>query len=377
MKISTLQENIKQGLLAVGHIAGKNINLPILNNVMIEAGEGKIKLITTNLEMGAVKTIRGKIEKEGSFTVDSKIFSDYISLLPNNKIEIEVKDGGLVVKTEGYKTKIVGQEAKDFPLIPSIDKNIFYNIDAEELKDSLSQVVFATATSESRIELSGVLFSFGKDKLTLAATDSYRLAEKEIPVKTNNDQEVEKNVIVPARTVQELVRVLSGMKDGGIEDDDKELKIYLSENQIMFSVGGMELISRLIEGQYPDYKQIFPQSSKTEIIINRSQIIRAAKASSLFSKTGVNDVGLDFSVDKNKTIVSSTSSQTGESVAEIDSSIKGENNNVVINYRYFLDGLNNIDDENVKVAIVDPNTPCIIRPEKTKGYLYIIMPIKQ
>lgn len=377
MKISTLQENIKQGLLAVGHIAGKNINLPILNNVMIEAGAGKIKLITTNLEMGAVKTIRGKIEKEGSFTVDSKIFSDYVSLLPNNKIEIEVKDGGLVVKTEGYKTKIVGQEAKDFPLIPSIDRSVFYNIDAEELKDSLSQVVFATANSESRIELSGVLFSFSKDKLTLAATDSYRLAEKEIPVKTNNDQEVEKNVIVPARTVQELVRVLSGMKDGGIEDDDKELKIYLSENQIMFSVGGMELISRLIEGQYPDYKQIFPQSSKTEIIINRSQIIRAAKASSLFSKTGVNDVGLDFSADKNKTIISSTSSQTGESVAEIDSSIKGENNNVVINYRYFLDGLNNIDDENVKISIVDPNTPCIIRPEKTKGYLYIIMPIKQ
>lgn len=388
MKISTLQENLKQGLMMVGHIAGKNINLPILNNVMISAREGSIKLITTNLEMGAVKNIRGKIEVEGDFTVDAKTFSDYISLLPNkNKnIEIELKNDVLVIQTEGYKTKITGQHTKDFPLIPVIDKKFFYSAPINEIKTALSQTVFAVSTSETRMELAGVLFNFHKNKLILAATDSYRLAEKEVSVKVNQDiptesvQENEdvKNVIVPSRTVQELVRILSSVSEKeSVDGDEKEVKFYISDNQIMFSIGGMELISRIIEGQYPDYRQIFPEESKTNVIINRLDLIRAVKASSIFSKTGINDVNLDFPKGKNKTVVSSASSQTGESIIEIDSQVQGEDNGLVVNYRYLLDGLNNIDEENVRLEIVDANTPCIIRPEKEKEYLYIVMPIKQ
>lgn len=377
MKISTLQENIKQGLLVVGHIAGKNINLPILNNVMIDVLDGKIKLTTTNLEIGVVKTIRGKIEKEGSFTVDSKVFSDYISLLPNNKIEIETKDNNLVVKTDGYKTKITGQEAKDFPLIPNIEKDIFYSVSVDVLKEALSQVVFAVSNSETRVEISGVLFNFSGEKLILASTDSYRLAEKEVNIKTNSENNDAVLVIVPAKTVHELIRILSNIKNDDVDSDSQEVKIYLSENQIMFSVDSMELISRIIEGQYPDYKQIFPQKGKTDIVVSRTQLVRAIKASSLFSKTGINDVSLDFPADQNKIIVSSTSSQAGESVIEIDAKISGNDNGVIVNYRYLLDGLNNIDEENVHLTIVDSNTPCVLKPEKEKGYIYIVMPIKQ
>ncbi|MDD4333326.1 MAG: DNA polymerase III subunit beta [Patescibacteria group bacterium] len=380
MKISSLQENLKQGLLSVGHIAGRNVNLPILNNVLIEARDGNIKIVTTNLEIGIVNYVRGKIESEGSFTVDSKIINDYINLLPNKKVEIELKDNSLKIECENFKTKIMGQSAEEYPLIPVIDKNSYYSVDIDEFKKALSQVVSAVSNNEARLELSGVLFSFDEKKLTLAATDSYRLAEKELGVKlVGNDGVSEaKKTIVPARTVQEVIRVLSSARDMG-EDEEKAggVKIYVSDSQILFVVGLVELTSRVIEGQYPDYKQIIPTNIKTTATVNRQELIRAVKASSLFSKTGINDINLDFPKEKNQTVVSSASGQTGESVINMESMVKGDDNGVIVNYRYLLDGLNNIQDENIKIEIIDNNTPCILKPEKESGYLYIIMPIKQ
>ncbi len=376
MELSSLQENLKQGLYIVSHVAGKNINLPILNNVLIEIKESNIKLITTNLEIGIVHTTRGKVTEEGSFTVDSKIFTDYINLLPNKKVNIVKKENEIIVECENYKTKIKGQDAEDFPLIPQVDRSQTYTTSVAEFKKAISQVVFAVSTSEARLELSGVFFSFNGNKLNMAATDSYRLAEKEIEVKTGDkNKEENKKIIIPARTLQEVLRILSGLKENG--EEYKEIEISVSDNQILFTIGSTELVSRLIEGQYPDYKQIIPIGSKTTITINKRDIVRAVKASSLFSKTGINDVNLDFPAGKNQVIISSTSGQTGESVISLDADVTGEDNSAVINYRYLLDGLNNIEDDNIKIEVIDSNTPCIIKPEENNGYLYIIMPIKQ
>jgi DNA polymerase-3 subunit beta len=389
MKFISLQENLKQGLFTVSHIAGKNINLPILNNVLLKAEKGNIKLIATNLEMGVVNTIRGKIENEGSFTVDSKIISDCVNLLPNKKINMELKDRSLVVDCENYKTKIKGQPAEDFPLIPEVDKEIFYSVQADEFKKALSQVIFAVSLNESRLELSGVLFVLNNNAktggLTMAATDSYRLAEKKLSIKTNNEEE--KRIIVPAKTLQELIRILSGAKDLENMEKDDEIKFYISENQILFTYGSTELVSRLIEGQYPDYEQIIPTNAKTKIKIDRAELVRAVKVAAIFSKTGINDINLDFPASKNKVVVSSVSGQTGENITELDAKINGSDNGMVINCRYLLDGLNNIDGEEINIEIIDNNTPCILKPsasaeasagkEKDESYLYIIMPIKQ
>ncbi len=376
MKISAIQENLKQGLFIVSHIAGKNINLPILNNILIKAKEGNIKLITTNLEIGIVSAVRGKVEKEGSFTVDSKIIADYINLLPNKKINIEQKENKLIIETENYKTKIIGQPAEEFPLIPEVDKKTYYSAKINEFKQILIQTAFAVSANESRLELSGVFFNFNKNILTLAATDSYRLAEKIINVKTNSSGEENKKIIIPAKTLQELIRILSGEQDGGAEYGG-EIKFYLSDNQILFTVGSTELVSRLIEGQYPDYKQIIPVNPKTVTIINRQELIRAVKTSSLFSKTGINDINLDFPKGKKQVVVSSASGQAGENITELEANVVGDDNSVVVNYRFLLDGLNNIEGENIKIEVIDSNTPCILRSEKEDGYLYIIMPIKQ
>ncbi len=375
MKISSLQENLKSGLNIVSHIAGKNVNLPILNNILIEAKGGNIKMITTDLEIGVVCLVRGKIKEEGSFTVESKVISDYISLLPNQKVDMEVKDKKIKIKSNNYKTVIRGQVADEFPLIPKIDKKNYYKAKIESFKKALSQVVFAVSTSETRLELSGVLFNFKNKELTLAATDSYRLAEKS--VKINSNSEKEEQIIIPAKTLQELLRIIGLAKTEDVRDNDSEITFYVSDDQVMFTVGTTELISRLIEGQYPNYKQIIPISKKTNVVASREELIRAVKAASIFSKTGINDVNLDFPSGKKKIIVSSASGQTGENISEIDAVVDGKDNGIVVNYRYFLDGLNHISNDNVVIELTNGDTPCVLKAENNNEYLYIIMPIKQ
>lgn len=374
MRFISLQENLKNGLNVVGHITSKNINLPILNNVLIKAENGNIELISTNLEIGIICQLRGKIEAEGRFTVDSKLVSEYVNLLNSGaKVSIEEKNNELKVECGNYKTKIKGESPKDFPLIPTINETGYYSCSVEELKKSLNSVVFAVSNSENRVELTGVLFSFDNNKLTLAATDSYRLAEKEIEIKNSGAAE-EGKIIIPAKTVQELLRILNNF-NGADLTTEPEVKFYLSDNQILFTVDSVELISRLINGRYPDYKQIIPAKSLTEATIHRTELIRAVKAAALFSKTGINDVSLQFA--KNKVKVSAFSGSSGESQIEVEGEIKGDDNEVTINYRYLLDGLNNIDGDQVKIGVVNSNTACVLKSEKENGYLYIVMPIRQ
>ncbi len=374
MQFICLQENLKRGLNITGHITTKNINLPILSNILIKAEKGNIEFISTNLEIGITHQLRGKIETEGQFTVDAKLIGEYVSLLSGGeKVKIEVASNELKVECGNYKTKIRGEEAKEFPLIPTIPRQGFYSCKSSELRKSLNSVVFAVSNSENRIELTGVLFNFNKTKLNLAATDSYRLAESELDVKVN-DIEGEQKIIVPAKTVQELLRILSNVEGLG-EINDQEVQIYLSENQILFTVDSVEIISRLINGHYPDYKQIIPASSQTNVLIERVEIIRAVKAAALFSKTGINDITLLFF--KGKIVVSAFSGISGESQIELEADVRGGDNEVTINYRYLLDGLNNIEGDMVRINILNNTTPCVLKPEKDEKYLYIVMPIRQ
>lgn len=374
MRFISLQENLKRALNIVGHITSKNINLPILNNILIKSVDGNIEFVSTNLEIGITHQLRGKIEADGEFTVDAKLIGEYVNLLSGGeKVKVEVKDDELKVECGNYKTKIKGESAKDFPLIPSVPRTGFYSCKSGELRKALNSVVFAVSNSENRIELTGVLFSFEKEKLSLAATDSYRLAERQLEVKAS-DISGEQKIIIPAKTIQELLRVLNNL-EGSELGDDQELKFYLSENQILFTVDSVELISRLINGHYPDYKQIIPTKSHTDVLVERAELVRAVKAAALFSKTGINDITLLFS--KNKVLVSSFSGTSGESQIELEAAVMGEDNEVTINYRYLLDGLNNIEGGQVRLGVLNNTTPCVLRPEKDNSYLYIVMPIRQ
>ncbi|HUT22496.1 MAG TPA: DNA polymerase III subunit beta [Candidatus Bipolaricaulota bacterium] len=376
MKFICTQENLNRGLFITGHLSNKNVNLPILNNVLLKVTEGALTLASTNLEIGISATVRGKLEKEGEFTVESRLISDFVSLLPNEKVELLLdKDDYLKVSTSNSKTRIKGLPATDFPVIPKIEKDDPYIVNIKDLQKAISQVIFAVSTNESRPEISGVFMSLHSEnnKLTLAATDSYRLAEKKVDISGNKNK---KELIVPVKTFQELLRILTALKDD--PDGAENIEIFITENQILFSLSsGIEIISRTVEGQYPDYKQIIPNENKTKVTVETPRLLKTIKTTSLFSKTGIFDINLEFLDDKKSLVVSSTNNQLGESVSEMEVDFHGDKNQTVINYRYLLDGLNNLDSDNVSLEIIDGNVPLIIRPAEDTGYLYIIMPIKQ
>jgi DNA polymerase III subunit beta len=375
MKLTCIQENLNFGLQSTGHLVNKNVNLPILNNVLVEATTGGLKLSSTNLEIGISCQVRCKVEVEGSFTVDAKLLSDYVNLLPNEQINIDLeKDNNLKISCRNSNTKIKGIAADDFPVIPVIEKVNPYKIKIKDFKKALAQVIFAVSVSETRPEISGVLMSFNKlekNKLFMVGTDSYRLTEKNLPVEGNDE---EKEVIVPMKTLQETLRILNGLKDQATAEED--LEIYLSENQILFTCGGVELISRLIEGQFPDYKQIIPTETKTRAVIATSELTKAIKTVALFSKTGIFDINLIFDPSKGMTM-RATNTQVGESKSDLEVAYEGDANETTLNYRYILDGLSNITADEVELGLVDSNIPFIMKPKGDDSYTYIIMPIKQ
>ncbi len=366
MKITCTQENLSKGLQIVSHIASKNISLPILSNVLLKTEEGILKLMTTNLEMGIVCKVRGKVEKEGSFTVQAKTMSDYINLLPKENIVIELEDQNLKIKSNNSKTSMKGIESSEFPLIPQIESKENIEINGKILKNALNSVAFSVSFDDTRPEINGVYFNFTSNSLVLVATDSYRLAEKTIVL---NKEVRDQNFIVPIKTIQELVRIIG--------DEDETLLIQTNDNQVVFSIDGAKLSSRLIEGKYPDYKQIIPNEYKTLTVLNTSDLIKTVKRASLFCKAGSNDILIKFVIENNEIIISANNMQIGESEAKQEAKVEGVENNIIFNYRFLLEGLQNIEDEECILEINTNTNPGLLKPKNNKDYVYIIMPIKQ
>ncbi len=381
MHVLCTQENLWHGLSAVSHIAGKNTNLPILNNVLIKTEEGGVRLLSTNLEIGISCLIRGKVEEPGEFTLPARVLGEYVSLLPKENVHISIADGQATIKGGNNETKIKGEEASEFPTIPTIEKTNPLAVNVSDLSQAISQVIFSTSMSETRPEISGVLFTYNPEtkQLILAATDSYRLAERKINVSAGGAEA--KRIIIPAKTLQEVLRILSNAKK--TSDEAGLVQIYSTDNQILFVYDNIELISRVIEGQYPEYQQIIPSSHGTQAIVGVDDLVRATKSASLFVKSGINDVSLELKPES-EIIVSSLNAQVGESTQVITANISGSQNALVLNYRYFLDGLQAINTPEVVIEATDNNTPVILKPVLPsadegidKNYLYLIMPIKQ
>ncbi|HSD12404.1 MAG TPA: DNA polymerase III subunit beta [Patescibacteria group bacterium] len=384
MKFSCTQENLNQGLAIVSHIASKNVNLPILGNVLIKGDDKVLRFMTTNLEIAIRCVVRGKIEDQGEFTVPSKLFSDYVSLLPKDRVDVTMEGNALTVACGSYQTKLNGMPASEFPLIPTIESQQKFVVKVGDLRKAVGQVLFAVAPNESRPEISGVLFKFNPSEagieLILAATDSYRLAERAIKVNATGSTAIKDpmNVIVPSRTVAELIRILGVFKES--LESPEEMEIHIGENQILFSYDTVELISRTIEGKYPDYRQLIPERFETEVVVTKDELARAVKTASLFSRTGLNDIHFTFSPESSIKLAS-TNSQTGEHAVDLDGAIQGKQNAITVNFRYFLDGVNNVESDHVILQLIDGMSPCLVRgydgAQPIKEYLYIVMPIRQ
>ncbi len=377
MKFSCTRDNLSQGLSIASHVTGKNVNLPILQNVLIRAEGGTISLTTTNLEIATSCVVRGKVDEPGEFTVPARLFHDYVALLPNEHVSVSADAASLAASCGGNRTKINGLSAADFPLVPKIQGDRVYQLPVEGFRETLSRVLFAVSTSEARPELTGVSVEFrkkdGGGEAVLAATDSYRLAEGVIDLPGQSVEE--QRVIIPAKTLAEVNRVLSVFRDS--VEAPTTVSLGLSEGQVVFSYGSVEIVSRMIEGNYPDYRQIIPQQFQTNAVVDRDDFTKAVKTASLFSRAGLFDVTLAFHPDEKKLEVKSVDADRGENTASCAAEVSGPQNTVTLNYRYLLDGLSAVGTERVQVQMIDAANPCILRAQDGgTGYLYIIMPIK-
>jgi DNA polymerase-3 subunit beta len=333
MKIICTQENLKSGLSAVGRIISSSNTLPILNNLLLKTENGVLKISSTNLEIAITNNIRCKVEEEGVLTVSSKTLIDLVNNLPNKNISIYNKEGQLFVETENYHTSIKTLPAEEFPLIPVVSGGGIIGLDAATLKTSLDQVVFAASTNQTQPEISGVLLAVNGSEVRLAATDRYRLAEKKINLAENFGKEME--VIVPQKTCVELSRIIGNQK-GNVE-------IEFSETQAAINFNDTQIISRLVDGQYPDYRQIIPVNFETTAITEKSAMVSALRAAAVFGQNS-NSVNLAFSVEKQQIVLTAESADLGKSSVELIAKIEGKGGNLVLNYHYLLDCLSGKND---------------------------------
>jgi len=376
MNIACTQENLAQGLAMVSHVTAKNVSLPVLGNVLLKTVNGSLFLSSTNLEVAVSCVVRGKVEAEGEYSVPAKLLQDYISLLPSGKIELVLGEEGLEVRAEGQETVIRGMPASEFPLLPKLAKGEGYRFSAEDLRRAIGQVAFAASTSESRPELSGVSCQFVTEgdrfEAVFAATDSYRLAERRIALSAKG---APSRCIVPTRSMLEIARILSSYKD---ELGDAQDAVWsMTESQLVISFGGVELVTRLIEGSFPPYREIIPKAFKTEALLPRAELQKAVRAASLFSRQGMFDVQLTMDPETGAVAIRSADQGTGKTKSAVSGKVTGDANAVTLNYRYVNDGLAAMSGENVKLAVIDAGNPVLILPESdAEGYRYLVMPIR-
>ncbi len=374
MRFTCTRENLHQALSVVGGVSSKQVNLPILSNIYIEAKESNVEVVSTDLEIAVRVRVRAKVDEPGVFTVPAKTFSDYVSLITDAQVSVSLTGNELKVENGQSSTKIKGMPAEDYPVIPEIQEDHGYVFDREELKEGLARVIIATAKTDMRPELSGVYMGFFTERhagLVLAATDSYRLSEKRVKVQNGEDQLM---AILPGKTAQEVARLLSLAKG---EDGDNMVHVFLSDSQFGLRIDGIELTSRLVEGRYPDYAQIIPTEFKTVATAPADLLVKKIKAASLFSTTGVNGVTMNISASDKQIHISSLSNQTGEHNSSLEVEVTGEDNAILLNFRYTLDGLQQMVDGEVEFCVNSGDAPCVFRPVGKEDFLYIVMPIRK
>jgi len=365
MKVSCTQENLTKGLNIVGRLVGTRATLPVLNNILIKTKNGRLTLSATDLEIGISTWIGAKVDKDGAVTCPARLLSDYTATNTDKTISIELKDTTLHLDSEHFKANIKGIEASEFPLIPEVKEGEALEVSAQDLKEGILKTVFASALDETRPVLAGVCLKIAAGKIKMVATDSYRLAEKTINLITKESKE--QSIIVPQRTMAEIGRLLD-------ESVDK-VTIKIGENQIHFKMGPTEVISRLVEGSFPDYEQIIPKNIKTKIEINTTQFLNAIKMASFFAREAANNVKLSFKKPKNLEVIA-VSPQLGDNTSELEANISGDELEIAFNAKFILDALQIIDSEKLSLELAGSLSPGIIRPSKDPNYLYIIMPLR-
>ncbi len=364
MKFTCTKEHLVKALKSVSGIAGRNPALPILRNVLLKTERGRLKFSATDLEVGISTWITGRVDGEGATTIPLKQLAEYVQNLPNEHVNLETREGALTITCGSAHASFQGEIAENFPLIPTVNDGKQFIVNAKQLGESLDRVIYAAAMDDTRPELSGVLWEAKGNVLTIAATDSYRLAESQIVLKDVSVDDF--RVILPLRAAQEIKRIL---------DNEDNVKVTLADGQALVETASTSLVSRLIEGNYPDYKQIIPAKSETIASVLRFDLLRALRQASVFSYGEVNSVLVESGNQGVR--IMATAQEIGETASEVPAEVKGETVKINFNPRFLIDALNTVPGERVRLGLTNPSVPALLEPEDVnEKTLALIMPIK-
>jgi DNA polymerase-3 subunit beta len=373
MKLSCLQENLNKGLSIVGRAVATRSTLPITQNILLSAEQSRLKLAATNLEMATTCWIGAKVKQEGGITVPARLLIDFVNSLPNDLIEINLpaKSRILELKSGHFEAHIHGIDAADFPPIPQISDGITTTIEADSLREGIAQVAFAAATEESRPVLTGINTEFDGEQLNLVAADGFRLAVHKTTL--GSSVSVKTTVIIPARTLNELNRLL------GEQEEPVEITVNEKKSQVLFRLKDAELVSQLIQGSFPNYSQVIPQSYTTRAVVDISEFLRVTRMSSIFARDASGIVRLVITpgseLTPGKVTVSAQAEEVGDNVGEIDALTDGEEAKIAFNVKYLSDVLSVLSQAQVALELTTPSSPGTIRPIGVDNYVHVVMPM--
>ena len=369
MKLSVMQENLARGLSVVSRAVSNRSTLPVLANVLLKTEDAGLKLTATNLEIGITYWVPGKIETDGATTVPAKLLTDLVNSLPaGDRVDLELEAGDALHLTCGrFETHVKGIDADEFPAIRAAGERPTTRIAQNVLRRALAETAFAAASDEARPILTGVLARFEGDQLTLAAADNYRIAVKTIPIL---DAVPETSVVIPARALNELARILADV------DDPVEVVLAGGRNQVLFHLDGIDLVSRLIDGQFPNYQQVVPQSHTTRAVLDREELLRAVRPAALIAHESANIVKLQVGADGESGITVSANAEVGDHVGQVEAAVEGDGTTIAFNARYLADVLTNVAADQFALELNGPLSPGVFKPIGDDRYVHVVMPVR-
>jgi len=373
MKLSCLQGNLNKGLSIVSRAVATRSTLPITQNILLSAEESGLKLAATNLEMATTAWVSAKVEEEGTITIPARLLIDFVNSLTDEMVEISLPSGSRALKLVSGRSQahINGLDASDFPPIPQIGDGVTAKIGADALREAITQVVFGAATEESRPTLTGINADFDGDKLVLAAADGFRLAVHTATLSSPVDNKI--TVIIPARTLSEVNRLLSD------QEEPVEITVNEQKSQVLFHLKEADLVSQIIQGSFPDYTQVIPQSYTTRSVLDISQFLKATKMSSIFARDASGIIRLvatpGAELSPGKLSISAQAEEIGGNETEVDAMVDGDPAKIAFNVKYLSDVLSVLRQSQVALETTTPSSPGVIRPLGVDNYVHVIMPM--
>ena len=373
MKLSCSQENLSRGLATVGRAVAARTTLPITNNILLATEGGRLRLSATNLELAISCWIEAGVEEEGTITIPARLLTDFVGSLPSAQVSLSLPQGSRVLELRCARSEahISGLDAADFPSIPRIEatEGTTTQVDAELLRLAVNQVVFAASTEDSRPVLTGVQAEFNGDRLTLAAADGFRLAVHSLKLASPVD---EMAVIIPGRSLGEMNRLLGDQEEAVI------IRVNSKRSQILFQFRDVEMVSQLIQGTFPNYSQLIPQSFNTRAVVSLSDFAKATRTASIFARDGSGIVRLVITPGDGaagRMTISARAEELGDNLGDVDAVVEGEEAKIAFNSKYLTDVLGVLTSKEVALETTSPSSPGAIRPVGVDNYVHVVMPM--